>query len=285
MDQMNKIINTLFKTDLGYKYILNKIRNTMPFLKIQEENLRNFKIEKMDYTYHNSTNFIGEYVPKQNIIKIYLDLQGIVMDEREITEIFTHEFIHLLTSEYNSEGILLEGFNIKKEEIDSDFLGLNEGITQMITEDLLGTNEITAYPFQTSIARKLAVIIGKERIIELYSKHDVEGLINELAKIDDTFDIATFITQINHLHKVTNETNCQDALGLGTQIEENLIDLYLKSGKQKDKEFSQLIIDSKTARNLSILVPNCLTSGPDYLYYGIYPNKEDAFKQFKNKSK
>ena len=286
MNEINQIINKLFQTDLGYKYILNKIRTIMPYLKINEKNLENFTVQKIDYEYCVLNNFIGEYIAKENTIKIFLDLQDLGIDEKDIVEIFTHEFIHLLTSKYTQKGTLIEGLNTRNnEKTDSIFLGLNEGITQMIAEDILNAKKINAYPFQTNISRKLSLIIGKERLIELYSKHDTKGLMQEITKIDNTIDVEAFIKQVNSLHTFTSGADDIEMKGIGTQIEQTLIDLYIKSGIQKDEDFSKLIIDEDTARNLAKLVPNWIYSGPDYLYYGIYPDKNSILSTQSRKTK
>lgn len=277
MDEINRRINSFFKTDVGYLHILKLVKSKLPFLVINENNLENIKIEKMDYQYFLQSGFVGEYVASKNLIKLFFGHQVINISESEIIETFTHEFIHLLTSEYDHNGMLLQGFNMRSvDNVDSYFIGLNEGITQMIAEDVLGIKKSDAYPFETNIARKLAVIIGKEKLIELYSKHDIDGLITEIAKIDLNFDMREFIIKVYCLHDFISGTNYSDALGLGTEVEQLLIDLYQKSGKDMDEDFSKLIIDKKMADEMAALVPNSVKSGSTYLYYDTYNEKDMA---------
>ena len=252
MNNINILINEFFKTNLGYNYLLKLISLNMPYLKINEANLKNLKLEEMEYEYFIKTGFVGEYVANKNLIKLLI-VQDI--SKQDLIETFIHEFIHLLTSEYKDD-MLFQGFNMIKDGNNSFFLGINEGITQMIAEIILNKKESDAYPFETNIARKLALIIGTEKLIELYSKHDHKGLMDEIKKIDKSFDVRELIIKVYYLHLSLRGFLIPDILGIGTQIEQSLISLSEKAGIDNTEEFKELIIDGNKALEMAHLVPN-----------------------------
>ncbi|MBR3199509.1 MAG: hypothetical protein IKG27_05810 [Bacilli bacterium] len=275
MDKINEIINRVFRTNEGYKYILNLISKRYPTLKINEENLKKIDIEKMDLEYHLKTSFFGEYVAERNTIKIYFGDKNEKISDMEIIETFTHELIHLLTSTYDKDGTLLQGFNMRdKEKGDSFFIGINEGITQMMTEEVLDITNSTAYPFHTNIARKLSIIIGEEELIQAYSKHDIDAFVAKLFEIDNNLDVRSFIIKSYFLHLVTMGYDISDAIGLGTEIEDLLNNLYINSKKENDEEYFKLLIDQNDVDVMAKHVPDKIMSSSRFLYYGIIKDKD-----------
>lgn len=257
---MDDIINKKYNTDLGYKYFYNQIKTMYPYLNLNEENLKNLKIETMDEEYHQKTNFVGEYVAKNNTIKIYTN-ENNKYNENEInddtiTNTFLHEFIHSATSKYDENNdVTFEGLNIRKNTTkeSSYFEGISEGITQMLTNEIMGVEISDAYPIETQIAKQIANIIGKEKLLELYSDNNYKGFYEELSKYLDEERAKKLIVNINELHNVCCGLTYGNDI-LGTNIQKELIEMKKNSGNYSD-DFKELLFTEEMLNKYSKLLP------------------------------
>lgn len=85
-----------------------------------------------------------------------------------------HELLHALTTSKDKNlGITKIGLDFRKHTNDKNYevfgLGLNEGITDLLAEEISGI-ETTNYPKQKEFFKILSIIIGRDCILERYCK-------------------------------------------------------------------------------------------------------------------
>lgn len=248
---IDTIINRHFNTDKGFNYLVDFIKIKFPNLSINEENLKTLKIIRMSKEKFIQTSFSGLYNYDKNTIEVFTNLDengnkifNIDISDEELINTFLHELIHALTSMKDNDNNIIEGLNIRNPEgINSIFLAINEGITQMITDDILG-KESDAYPFETTFARQLALIIGKDKLINLYSTNAYELFVDTLEKIGSNVNIYNLINKIFCFNFICKGMMADGGYYLGNSIQKDLIDLYKASGIKEDIEFEKLLLDS-----------------------------------------
>lgn len=256
MLDINDIINKKFNTTEGIYYFVNKIKEKYPSFNINEDNLKNLLIEEMPLETFEKTGFVGVYYARLNKIALLTNLDNLdyKFTEEELLETFLHELIHTLTSKIE-DNIIIEGLNQRMLDTNTNsyFLAINEGITQYIVNDLLGSKS-DAYPFETTIAEQLSVIIGKEKLIELYTTNNLEGFINSLKTIDPELDERSFVINIAAVSLILNDyldlDQSIEAEMRVTNIQKQLIELYNKSNCNKDLEFNEIVFDSSKASEI-----------------------------------
>ena len=232
------------------------------------------------------TYFAGIYTASDNTIKIFTnkDEQGnnifeYDLTDEEIINNFLHELIHALTSTVQEDKSVFEGINIRLPNGENSiFLGINEGITQMITDNLLG-KESDAYPFETTFAKQLALIIGEDKLLAIYSSNNPQLLIDEINKIGSV-DAATLCHEILLFQMVTKGELDDDGFNLGFVIQRHLMMLYEDSGVKMDDEFESLLLNSEKVKNYMQYIPAQYPS-VDYLGFSGIDILEKKFKERK----
>ena len=259
---IDEIINKKYSTKKGLLYFVDLLKEKYPSLKINESALATLKVEKMSQKNFLRTGFSGIYIAQSNTIKVFtnLDKNGnkiydYNLSEEELLNTVLHELIHALTSVIKDDGTVLEGINMRsKEGINSILIAINEGITQMLTDDLLNHSP-NAYPFETNFARQLSYIIGSERLMEIYSLNDPELLLKELETISPGINIFHLFKLMYVFHLFTKGSLDYLPEGLGDQIQQMIIDIYKASNLNKNPEFRNVILDSKKVYEYSHLLP------------------------------
>lgn len=259
---IDEIVNRYFNTDKGYLFLVDFVKQRCPTLKINEENLKTLKVETMNVDYHRKTLQSGVYTARDNTIRIFLgkDENGNNFYEKEFTDeeiinTFLHELIHAMTSKVIDENTIVEGINTRNIEA-IPYVGINEGITQMITDDVLG-KESDAYQVETLFARQLATIVGYDKLLAIYSSNNVNLLLDELrpiSKIDPEMVLANF----SYLHYYLNRYELDIDVGssrLGTKIQQYFADTYISSRVERDNEFIDLLITSEKLNRFGIYEP------------------------------
>ena len=263
---INEIINKKFNTDKGYLYFCDLIKEKYPSFKINEENINNIIIEELTQEEFIETQFVGVYTAKNNTIKVFTNrdknnekiYDEIDLTDDELINTFLHELIHCMTSKVN-EDMILEGINMRMPDGQSSyFLGINEGITQMITDDLLETKS-DAYIFQTIFAKQLAEILGKDKLLEMYSNNQNNEFIESIMQIDPNFDIQSFVINSYYFNALVNGTNIPEARQIGTEIQLDLLNLQAKTNT-KNENFDSLVLTKEKVLELSANLPYIVIS-------------------------
>lgn len=171
---MDKVLNE-------FQVILVKIS---PSLENYQRNVKTLKIETSDFKGARINN-AASYNEREN--KIYLrDLFA--------SESLYHELFHVASTKVEDNnvysGISLNNYNV----------GLNEGITQFLTEKYFKKNEeIITYPYETIIAHLLYKIMDKE-LITSYFKADIKSFFINLSKYLKIEEIEDLINSLDFIH-------------------------------------------------------------------------------------
>ena len=251
---INEIINRRYNTDKGYLYLIDLLKEKYPDFNINEENLNKLSIEEVSKEMFLETSFVGVYTAKDNKIRIFTNydidgneiIPGIEITEEELINTFLHELIHCVSSKVDGE-MIYEGFNMRVDGQSSYFLGINEGITQMVTDDILGYKS-DAYVFQTIIARQLGEIVGKDNLVKAYSNNDIMMFEDLVMSKDCNFNFKDFIINNFYFNLIVNGHLFNNAEMIGTNIQEQLLLL----GKDK---INDLVLNSNRINELVHLLP------------------------------
>lgn len=122
-------------------------------------------------------------------------------DKNAFRKIVSHELMHAASS-YNYNGQRGCGFHQKAAG-----LGLNEGYTELIAQRYFFKDQplwsSPMYQYQKAIAEITELIVGKERMQELYFQADLKGLISELSKYQEEDKVKQFILDLDTLLNIT----------------------------------------------------------------------------------
>lgn len=270
---INNIINKKYNTDRGYLYFIDLLLEKYPDFQINYDNLNKLEISSITKSVFLESGFSGVYTFQDNKIRIFnnIDENGkeifkdITISDDELINAFLHELIHAITSKEN-DGIIYEGFNMRHNGQSSYFLSINEGVTQMITDDLLG-EESDAYIFQTIFVRQLAEIIGKEKLVSMYSKNDIDSLADAISSIDKNFDFRGLVVDTYLFNLINSGYNIQGSEKIGTKIQESLISLNKTVSKEND--FNSYVLNEEIVLKLAKYLPIRVNSLGDCGFEGI----------------
>lgn len=148
------------------------------------------------------------------------------LSEEEKKLILNHELFHAITT---FEGI--SGFSQKNIGT-----AINEGYTELINKKIF-FNEMkekdyfknTGYPYEYRIAKIIELIIGEDKMQNLYLNADLNGLINELSKYQNRNKVIQFIKDTDDIKKIrsSNFTNKEEIYSiLNIRIQKFLYSTY-----------------------------------------------------------
>lgn len=149
---------------------------------------------------------------------------SIIMDENYLSSIY-HELFHMASST-TKDGIFYTGF--KQSSFKIGFtnigMGINEGYTELLSQRYFieDSDPSPNYDYSVHIAKKLEILVGKEKMKKYYLNANLPGLINELKKYSSEKDISEFITGTDFLY------NHLDNKKIGF-IKKNLIEKSLRN--------------------------------------------------------
>ena len=187
-----KIINIDEKYEGEIKNCIDKFINVIcsnfneDDLGIFYNNINKLKIKKYNFLYSKifNKNVVGEYFLKRNTIK-YL-----------VNETIYHELFHMASS-YYKDGVYYFGF-YQSNGNKNIGAGLNEGFTEFLAEEYFNVSS-SSYNEQVSIIKRLIKVICKDKMISLYLRADLYGLIKELEKYSTYDEIMRFISNTDFM--------------------------------------------------------------------------------------
>ncbi len=289
MKNINDIINKKYNTTLGINYFHELLKNKYPTMKINENNVETLKVEEITQKEFLQHGYTGIYYAKDNTIKILTELDENLLsqlDESEFNEdtiinTFLHEYIHMCTSNVALDNTVYEGINIRTSQgQNSFFVVLNEGITQMITDDLMGIKS-DAYVFETNIAKQLSLILGQDNLISIYCSGNPQNILDGINNLNSGVDALELIQKIYIMHSMCQGAKIEGAENIGTEIQKSLITLYQHSNQNNDEEFYKLTINQNNINGMVSKLPIRINSMRDIGFENIgsieLPNKGDEY--------
>lgn len=253
-------------------------------LNIIKRNLSSLKdttgvINSISLTLHSGG---GEYHPLLHSISLnkYASLalsKNIGLEQEQIIKIIlSHELMHAASS-YKEDNKIAAGFhqryiiNMGNNKDYSIGVGINEGYTDLISKRYLvedyGTDRI-GYYYEEKIAELTELIVGKDKMINLYFQANLKGLVEELSKYSSLEEAKEFIVALDTILNtkrnkfiiekddviitLMNKVNTYlyKAFNNKTNIDPNYknIDNYLKDSDKFLEVFTAIEEDSKTEK-------------------------------------
>ncbi|HOZ54020.1 MAG TPA: hypothetical protein PKY25_01650 [Bacilli bacterium] len=225
-EYVNNIINKKYNTNKGYLYLLDLLKIRFPNFNINFDNLKEIKFEVMNDEYANRTQRCAEYRFGTNTLlinPIMIEKNQKEQKDDLFLNSFLHELIHCVTSKKevinNKYVYIVEGVNLRSENNDDSlFLGINEGLTQYITNQTLGMEDIS-YRLDVRVVEQLVSILGENYLIECYSNNKYNELGKELGNkfLNDSY--------LGH-YAVLGLIEPAMMTGLLTRLQNSLVELY-----------------------------------------------------------
>lgn len=177
--------------------IIDKIPNAD--FKLLHNNLKDFQITFNNFKFENfllNKHTVGAYFVTENKIRI---------QNLDFNRHIYHELFHMANSFYRKEdGIIFSGFSqnfLQRKENIGD--GLNEGYTELLAQRYFSNKEEASKAYRTEVhyAHKLEMIVGKDRMEQLYLKADFLGLVQELKQYETEEKIMEFMAGMDFINK------------------------------------------------------------------------------------
>lgn len=195
------------------------------------KNINKLKVEGMDEFQDKSSTTIAGYNSLDNIL--YLN------DEKNIKDYIYHELFHV-SSTINTGKQVAVGFDyiVNNKEYG---LGLGELYTQLLTERYLESVE-TGYSQFFYLVKPLEVLIGQEKMENLFSNACLKGLIEEMKKYMPEEDISNYISSLDYLivdvinGKILFDKQCQVTKDVNEILVNALTNKYQKDNNEEELE-------------------------------------------------
>lgn len=143
------------------------------------------------------TGVQGYYTPNIN---------EVVLQEKNCLLTIDHELFHMASTYYReNDDMVFSGFNQHGKIQIAE--GINEGYTQLLTERYFGESKplLQAYKYEKSMAEKLEMIVGQEKMQSLYLNANLQGLVQELNQYEEENVIMQFFADIDFLQKYLDD--------------------------------------------------------------------------------
>ena len=239
-EDINEILSKFVKKLEEYPEVINT--NTL------YRNLKDLKVTR------DEASFINKLEEKLNLIipsGSYNSVNNSIFLNKKTgidEHVLTHELIHLASSIRNSI-IIFTGFKQVAPINGAIGMGVNEGSTEYINTLLFDYPlQEEGYPELTHLIRGITNIIGDKKLIELYFKNDLKGLIDEIAKYSDKKTANALVKGIDILYQLVydsifrNNKKVQELTDrLESLLEDLIINIYIKNQKEllKNKEITE----------------------------------------------
>lgn len=283
-EEMNNIINKV--------YSVLEPEVSKESMQIIENNLNNIK-EKSSYLKSIKLSLIGgggKYSPIGHTISknYFLTKKDMIIKGKQVEskkllqKILSHELIHAASSHKNKNKIIV-GFNqcnMLRPNSSNIGRGINEGYTDYISNKYIVDKNLNikgvdvGYNYEVIIAQIIELIVGKEKMINMFFQGDLEGLIKELSKYQDELKVKQFILDLDTISFAKSNVVSKNDKELITtlynriniflykafsnkteeQVNKDVLDDYLKDSKKYLQLFSELdkinLIRKKTKKEI-----------------------------------
>ena len=220
---------------------------------------------------------------------LFWDADGAYNDlTNEITILFSsalyHELFHMASTIKNTGLVGFHQYFSKKENIG---IGLNEGYTELLTQRYFGNKHKikNVYDYESKIAYNVEMILGKEKMEELYLKADLNGFIEEMKLFAKEEDILEFLVNLDYIcvasnaHLITKDSLIAKKI---LEIQEFLLKTYQTKMKQQfeNQMVNQDMYEKQTEEFLNLLKTNNKVGGVKYsIAKNYYDEKDFAIKR------
>lgn len=204
----------------------------------------------------------GFYQTNSHSINIYLTQD----DPRIKRQILSHELMHAAAS-YSYKNIMQNGFMQSIDSIETIGLALNEGYTDLLSQRYFCQNIdifTTPYEYQKTVSAITELIIGKQKMQELYFQGNLKELIEELSKYQEKNKVKQFILDLDTILNIQNSHNKYIKIPnekiILTQLY-NRVNIFLYNAfSQKTKKEAQYLEESNHFLDLFTIIEEQTTT-------------------------
>ncbi len=183
---------------------------------------RNIDSIKVNSNWLNSLNLCfrgagGSYDPsnhsiKENYFLTKLNISNYIEGKKLFQKIISHELIHAASS-FKDGRKITTGFcqYYIKPFMSVVGIGLNEGYTEVLSnryvvdKKLIVNGKDTGYKYQRAVAELVELIVGRDKMINMYFHGDLEGLIKGLSRYQDEMKVKEFILDLDTITKTRRD--------------------------------------------------------------------------------
>lgn len=190
-------------------------------IKHVENNLKTLQYKKSNILFLKLTQSSGYYAAKKHSISVNKN-----QEEDSFIHTIYHELLHAVTSSYNNH-IYYCGFSQTNQKKNKQ-IGklLNEGYTELLINRMFSSSDDVGYPYGKAVAALVEFIIGTDKMQKLFFNIDLEGLIKELSKYNDTNQVKQFILNLDTINTLENSKDQYEIEILAKLYNEVSIFLY-----------------------------------------------------------
>ena len=124
----------------------------------------------------------------------------------------SHELIHAASSFKNGRQIITGFCQCYIKPLMSVVgIVLNEGYTEVLSnryvvdKKLIINGKNTGYKYERAVAELVELIVGRDKMINMYFHGDLEGLIRELSKYQDEMKVKEFILDLDIITSIRSD--------------------------------------------------------------------------------
>lgn len=208
--ETQQIINKLYDSfePLVSKESMEIIKRNIESINVNSNFLKSLKMSFISAggTYEPSDHSINE-----NYLLTKVNIAGYIEGRKLFSKIISHELMHAASSFKNDKQIIV-GFSQRYNNMQLNIgNSINEGYTQLLADEYLIdknlkiTGKNVAYDYEVSAAKLVELIVGKDKMINMYFHGDLEGLIKELSKYQDEIKVKRFILDLDMITNIRKD--------------------------------------------------------------------------------
>ena len=210
-EEIHKIINKLY---ISFEPIVSKesmqiIKRNIESISTSSNWIKSLKLSLMSAG--------GHYEPlnhsiSENYFSTKLNIKNHIEGKKLFQKVIGHELIHAASS-FKSDNKVIVGFSqyYIKPLPRPIGIGLNEGYTQLLTDKYLTDKELnivgkdSGYVYEIAVAELVELIVGRDKMINMYFHGDLEGLIKELSKYQNKTKVKRFILELDTITNIRRD--------------------------------------------------------------------------------
>lgn len=258
--------------------IINKIYTSFePIISNESMQIikRNIESIKVNSNWINSLNLCfrgagGSYDPlnhsiKENYVLTKLNISNYIEGKKLFQKIISHELIHAASS-FKDGRKIITGFcqYYIKPFMSVVGIGLNEGYTEVLSnryvvdKKLIVNGKDTGYKYQRAVAELVELIVGRDKMINMYFHGDLEGLIKELSRYQDEMKVKEFILDLDTITKTRRDKTIIEKANMINNLY-NKVNIFLYdafSNKMNNSDTKEYLKESRKFLELFSKIEN-----------------------------
>lgn len=143
-------------------------------------------------------------------------------------------------------------------------IGLNEGYTEVLSnryvvdKKLIVNGKDTGYKYQRAVAELVELIVGRDKMINMYFHGDLEGLIKELSRYQDEMKVKEFILDLDTITKTRRDKTIIEKANMINNLY-NKVNIFLYdafSNKMNNSDTKEYLKESRKFLELFSKIEN-----------------------------